>query len=260
VIQLVPLTVARALRWRALLPPSPPARVAMLSWIVLASQALNNVLPLRPGEAYRTVALHRRGFAIDRVIAAQAGEKLVEAASLGVFAVPVLATPGLFHGTKRLAIVVAVALALVVLIAAFVRGVGRREGVFARVLARAIETLRSPSAWVKSFAFALAADVLDVVMIALSAGAVGLSLSLVGCATVLVFVNFASVIPAAPGQIGTLEAGAVGALVALGHDPSAALAVALLYHVVHVAPATIAGALVVVASRRAPRAPEELPS
>src|SRR6202022_519420 len=60
-LQLALLTLARALRWRALLPSKPPVRVSTLSSVVLASQAMSNVLPLRAGEAYRTVALYRLG-------------------------------------------------------------------------------------------------------------------------------------------------------------------------------------------------------
>jgi len=259
-LQLVPLTVARALRWRALLPPEPRARVATLSLVLLASQALTNVLPLRPGEAYRTVALQRRGFPIDRVIASQAGEKLVEATSVAAFAVAVLATPALFHSARRVTLVALGLAALLVGCVAFVRGVGRHEGALGRVVARAVETLRSPAAWGKCLAFALVADVIDVAMIALSASSVGMPLSFLRCAAVLALVNLAIVIPAAPGQIGTLEAGAAGALVALGYDPNGALAFALLYHAVHALPATLVGGVILAATPRPRREPAETPS
>ena len=93
---------------------------------------------------------------------------------------------------------------------------------------------------------------------ALTARAVGMPLSFINCATVLFLVNVAVIIPAAPGQLGTLEAGAVGALVALGHDENAAMAFALLYHAVHLVPATLAGGVILALARRTGRAPAEV--
>jgi uncharacterized membrane protein YbhN (UPF0104 family) len=244
--QLVPLTLVRSLRWRALLPQEPRASVLTLSRLTLASQAVSNVLPLRPGEVYRAIALQRRGFAIGRAIAAQAAEKVVDASSLAVFALFGLSVPGVFHDTTR---VVAIALVLVVacvLCLVVLRGPGAGESAFAR----AVESLRSPSAWGRAFMCAFVADSIDISIIALSALAVGMPLTLARCAMVLVLVNIAIVIPAAPGQIGTLEAGAVGALVAMGQSPKTALAFALLYHAVHVIPATLLGGVFLAVSSR----------
>ena len=62
---------------------------------------------------------------------------------------------------------------------------------------------------------------------------------------VLIGANVAISIPATPGGVGMLEAGAMLVLAAYGVDPAKALAFALFYHGIHLIPPTIAGAIVV---------------
>lgn len=251
-VQLVPLTLARALRWRALLPASPRIGLAALSFILLGGQALSNVLPLRAGDAYRAVAVHRRSVPVERVVAAQAAEKVVETASIATFAIPVVLTvSGLFRPGPRALIAAGIAALLVGAVAVLVVRAREGKSALARVVVNATKSLRNPRAWAASYAAALVADAIDIGMIALSARAVGVPLSFVGCATVLVAVNLAIAIPAAPAHIGTLEAGAVVALVALGATEERALACALVYHAVHVVPGTLVGSFVLAVRPRA---------
>jgi uncharacterized membrane protein YbhN (UPF0104 family) len=257
-VQLLLLTFARALRWRALLPPHPAARIGTLSAILLASQAMTNTLPLRPGEAYRTVALHRRGLGVDRVVASQVGEKVVDVLSLAVWAVPALFAP-VSHGRGRVLVGAAVAAAFVLVAAIAVRLARKARSGFGARLARAVETLQSPAAWAESLAWGVLADGIDLGLIAVSARAVGLPLSLSECALVFLGVNLAIAIPAAPGHIGTLEAGAMAALAAVGAPSGPSLAFALAYHAVHVIPSTVAGALVLARDGLSPP-PKVVPS
>lgn len=254
-------TLARALRWRELLPANPrtlgPAPVLGVAAVVLASLATSAVLPLRAGEAVRTIGLRDRyGYALEPVVASQLVERLVELLTLATLGLPLALLPG---SPRRLVVVLAacacaaaLAVAIVVLVArAHVEAPRGRAG---RLVARTIGALRQvrdPRALARSFAFGLASDLVDVALVALSAAAVGVHLGLAGAVAVLVAVNLAIALPSTPAQVGVLEAGAVIALVGLGVDRSQALAVALVYHVVHVVPVTLAGAAVIACAPRA---------
>jgi uncharacterized membrane protein YbhN (UPF0104 family) len=117
--------------------------------------------------------------------------------------------------------------------------------------------LRRPRVWIRSYAWGLAADAIDVTMIGLCASAVGLSLDVWTLCATLVAINVAIVVPTTPGQLGAFEAGAVAALLSRGVDSDLALVFALVYHAAHVLPATVAGA-VVLATWKPSRAPRGL--
>jgi uncharacterized membrane protein YbhN (UPF0104 family) len=93
----------------------------------------------------------------------------------------------------------------------------------------------------RSFFWAVFSDLSDLAMIWLVARAAGFALGPAGCAAVWAGVNVAIAVPAAPGQLGVLEAGAVLVLRVLGAGDERALAIALAYHATHVLPTLLAG-------------------
>ena len=250
-------TLARAARWRELLPAEqhpdgPRGRPSLLdmAMLVLAGQAANNLLPLRGGEAVRAAGLRvRHGYPFNRLIGAQLIEKLVEVLSLTAFALPLL--PLAAHAGVRPLLVAA----------AFLAALGAGAGFLATHLSRrrpsprfaplhdAIAVLRHPKVWSRSIGYAMASDAIDVVMIALAGAAVGISFPLTTCCVVLLAVNLAIALPSSPGQLGVLEAGAVIALVGMGVPRENALAFALVYHAAHLVPTTVAGGLILCTAR-----------
>jgi uncharacterized membrane protein YbhN (UPF0104 family) len=275
-LNLIANTLARARRWRALLPRLPPPSPASrrpstleLAELVLASLATSNVLPLRAGEAVRMLELRRRhAYPVLTLVAVQLVEKLVELGSLTLVAVPVVLAPDPSSPPALRAVCLGAASFClgVVLVLGWARRSGASPipgtGRLTIALSRALEALQevgSRRALLGSLAWALVSDLLDVLMIGLCLRALGIGLSPAAWFEVLIAVNVAIAIPATPAQIGILEAGAVLVLMALGTSRDAALAFALVYHAVHVIPVTAAGALIVAArSTRPPSGPRSV--
>lgn len=248
-------TAARVQRFRALLPPSPrrarPVGFLELAALLLASQATSNVLPLRAGEAVRTLGLRERhGYPLKTLIAAQLAEKPIEALSLTVFALPpALSAPTssrLFQVLSALAIGGCLAVGLILWIARRSTATESHGGGLQKLnrrFAEAFTRLGGPRALGRSLLWSIVSDAIDMALIGLSMAAVGIHLSPVAWCVVLLAVNLALVIPSGPAQIGVLEAGAVLGLTGLGVGRGEALAFALVYHAVHLLPTTVAGGL-----------------
>jgi uncharacterized membrane protein YbhN (UPF0104 family) len=234
-------TVARVRRWQALLDPVPHrqrATFADLMRISYASGAVSNLLPARAGEAVRVVELvRRRGYPAGAVIAAQIAEKGIEAISLGIF----FGAFALFPGPSRtpLAIAGALGAAAVLLLALLPR---RAPAGAARFL-EALRAVHAERSWVRSLVWSIFSDAVDLLLIAICLRALGIDVHPAIWATVLLSVNVALLLPAAPGNIGVLEAGAVVALTTAGVAPEPALAFALVYHAVNLVPGTALGVL-----------------
>jgi uncharacterized membrane protein YbhN (UPF0104 family) len=248
-------TAARAQRFRALLPPSPrqarPVGFFELVALVLASQATSNILPFRAGEAVRTLRLRERhGYPLKTLIAAQLIEKPIEVLSLTAFALPAALA---VHIAQRvlvtlfaLALAGCLALGLMLRIArsgSSAEGGGSGPRRLFPGLGGAAEVLCGPGAWGQSFLWSMASDLIEMALIGVCMAAVGIQISPAAWCVVLIAVNIAIAIPASPGQIGVLEAGAVLVLTGLGVDRSSALAFALIYHAVHLLPTTAFGGL-----------------
>jgi uncharacterized membrane protein YbhN (UPF0104 family) len=192
---------------------------------VLLSQAANNVLPLRAGELVRTRDFAEAGLPLRRVLAAQGAEKLVEATTLILICAPVLAAD---FGNRRLAIAFA---ALVTACVPLSIWIARRGPVRPAELARAV-------------GWSLAADAVEIALIALTLRSLGLDAGIRRCVTVLGAVNLAILLPSTPGHIGAYEAGAALGLVVLGATHDSAVAFALLYRLVQWVPITAGGGVV----------------
>jgi uncharacterized membrane protein YbhN (UPF0104 family) len=211
-------------------------RVPRVLSAVVLSQAANNVLPLRAGEAVRTRETVLLGIPLAKVVSAQLLEKVIELVVMVVVVAPVFALGAIRHLPAAPLVGGAATLA----VAAYV--VSRLRGRHAW-LARATDWSRTDLA--TSVAWALAADAAEVLVVALTARSVGLPLGVGGSIAVLGSVNLAILLPSTPANLGTLEAGAAVALLALGTPPEGALAFALVYRVVQFLPITLAGAAIV---------------
>jgi glycosyltransferase 2 family protein len=201
---------------------------------VLLSQAANNLLPVRAGELIKTRDFVAAGQPLGRVVAAQCAEKLVEATTLLMIFAPALVGFGYGRGLPVLAAPFVGAVALLVWIS-------RRFGIGPAQLGRA-------------FAWSMAADAVEIALVAVTLRGLGLGAGLRTSVIVVGVVNLAIALPSMPGSIGALEASAALALVSMGVAREAALAFAILYRLVQWIPVTAAGA-VVWAWRRLARRP-----
>jgi uncharacterized membrane protein YbhN (UPF0104 family) len=230
--------LARSARFARLLPGRSgerPRLIHVISAVVLA-QAANNVLPLRAGEAVRTREVVRRGVPLARVVSAQVLEKAIEAVLVAAIVAPAFAVGAL----RRAGVLPVAGIAVAVLAAiGLVAWLRRRRNWLARV-----------SDWpradlVASIAWAVAADATEVLVIALTARSLGLTLGLAGSLAVLGSVNLAIALPSTPANVGTLECGAAAALLGLGVAHEDALAFAVLYRIVQFVPVSLGGAAIV---------------
>ncbi len=231
----------RAARFAAILGPRPGQTARARFWsvgvAVLLGQTANNLLPLRAGELVRTRELVRRGHAWGPVAFAQVAEKLVELASLLVWTAPVLVPYG---GYRRPALV---ASAVVLLGLPAMLWLARRLRL--PIAGSAVgDDRRRRTALLRAFGFSLVSDAAEIAVIALCLESLGLPARLGACILIFVGVNLAIALPAAPANLGALEAGAALTLVALGMPREAALGFALLYHLVQWTSVTLGGGLV----------------
>jgi uncharacterized membrane protein YbhN (UPF0104 family) len=260
-------TVARVQRKRTMLEslPCPGEGVGFSELVSLffAGFAGNNLLPARAGDVLLAVQINRRhGYPLGSLAAAHIAEKAVEILSLWLVALPVAL---LVHPLKLLSVPFYGFVAVGFCGAAALLGASRRPGAgpprplaagpggaalaslrehlahFGERWREAFSMLRAPRVWARALGWSCISDAFDLTMIALCLAAVGISVPLPVWGLVLVVVNIAISIPSTPGQVGTLEAGALGALALAGVPQSQALAFALLYHAAHFVPITLVG-------------------
>lgn len=248
-------TLLRAARFHALVASLPAPSRGGFRYLesartLVASQAANNLVPLRLGELVRTRDLVAHGYALGQVAVVQLLEKAVEVGSLFLCALPLIPL-----GVLRLPSFSPAALAGMAGAAAAL-GVGlwiwaRR----AQVPWRSLWTTNR-GALGRSTLWALAADAAELVLIAVCLRSVGIAPDLLRLLAVLVGINLAITPPSTPAQFGAYEAGAAIALTIFGVPAEEAVAFALLYHVVHWVPITLAGGVLWLRGQRTAAAGE----
>ena len=244
-------TLARAVRWWSLFgretrPPLGPVTASMLVGL-----ALNNLLPLRAGEAARILALGRRtGVSRVETLATVALERALDVFCLIVLlfaVVPWLPDVHWLRPAAALALLIAVGLLALAVVGerpfhALARRSARLEHAW-HSASRGLVGLRDLRIAFAGFAWTM----LSWVLIALSFWAVTLSfdLGLSPAAGVLVLsaVGLALILPAAPASLGVFEAATVLALAAYDVPRSEALSYAFVLHAVNLFPYVIAGAV-----------------
>jgi uncharacterized membrane protein YbhN (UPF0104 family) len=200
------------------------------SWAAVhVSLAGNHVLPFRLGEALRVTSVQRRTSLATRPVVASA--IAMRAADLvAVLALALLAVPGLVLGLAGKWVWLILPLLAGVLIASL--GWIRR-------LRRSGAAVRTPLPHVA--AAALAAWVLESAVVWQVSNSAGLELTFFQAVAITAVTIAAQTVALTPGGIGSYEAAATAALVALGADPGQAFAVALVTHAVKTAYAVLVG-------------------
>jgi peptidoglycan/xylan/chitin deacetylase (PgdA/CDA1 family)/uncharacterized membrane protein YbhN (UPF0104 family) len=245
----------QAARWDALLKPLAPAvRLRDAFEAMLTGFAAATVIPARAAEVMRIQWLARRtGLSRAAIAGTVALDHLVNGVGLaaGLLLLPhLIGEPSWMRvgtGLMLAAFLAGAAGALLFRPDAAARGaaLSRRAPGLTAAPARTREGLvavHDRRALGLSLGLSLAAWVLELAVVQVSLRAVGLALPLSAALLALLAVNLALGLPvSAPGNFGTLEVGAVLALVGLGIPKEHALAFALCYHLLQVVPIAMAG-------------------
>ncbi len=224
------MQVAKSAYWRTILLPMKPVPLRTMLWYTVAANGTSLVLPMRGGEALRVWWLKRnQGIPLTAVGAAVAFEKVFDAAALVLVVSPLpwLLPDQAWLGRLRwaLPIVLLVVVALVFL--------ARRARTTVKWLAE-LKLFDDLGPVVGSFGFVMVSWLADVTLILVVMRSVGIPLHLEAALLVLLAVNLAIAIPAAPGNIGSLELGAAFALTTVHVPETPAAAFAILYHGVQI--------------------------
>ena len=237
--------VIRAVRWQHLFAPETRPPLGAVTSAMLVGLALNNLLPLRAGEAARILALGRRtGVSRVETLATVALERALDVFCLLLLlfaALPLLPDFEWLRPAAVLAGVLALGL-LAAAVALFL--LGERPGRVGSVV-RGLAGLRRPRLAAEGFFWTL----LSWAVISVSFWLVTLSFDLdlppVAGLLVLAAVGLSLILPAAPASLGVFEAAVVIALAAYDVPRSEALSYAFVLHAANLLPYVIAGAIAV---------------
>jgi glycosyltransferase 2 family protein len=252
---LVAAVAVRCLRWWLLFAAGrrPPLRAVGRAFLI--GYLLNSLLPARPGELGRAVALRREARTpVAEALATTAAERVYDVLALVAFLL--CAAPFLPESRHvRTATIVVGALTAVALLAAvaFGRSGARLERMVSRIPGVSLETAgRVRSGLVslrdlRSAAVALVLTAASWLLLALSAWALLLAfhlrLGLGGAALVVAAANLALLIPASPGGVGVFEAATISVLAGFSVDRSESLSYAVALHGLNFFPYVIVGAI-----------------
>ncbi len=239
------LQVSRAAFWRLAMRQQAPIPLRRFVRYTIVGNAASALLPARAGEAVRVWLLVdlERVAVIDAVGAALA-ERALDLVSMVLVLSPLLlllASVPVWVTRAGVGLFVA-AIAIVIAVHTIARRADRAEGLLGK-LGRALSSLASWPRFLLGLLVLTVGWLFDVAALVLVGYALGLPLPPAAPLLVLLSVNLAIAVPAAPAQLGSHEAGTMIALALLGIDKEPALAFALVYHAVHVLPLLLAAAL-----------------
>ncbi len=250
--------VLRAVIWRQLLSPFASVPLKLSYDITVAGFFLNNFLPLRAGEIARAFLLdksHRIGKL--KIFSTIIVERLVEGLSLVVvFAVAVLFMPS---APQELANMVAIAAALFG--AAFIAFLysSKTRPFLQKALAKSdflrqkalpfLDDLFTGAAAIKKgvkenlviWGASLALWGINFILYYFVAQSLGIKAGVFELAAILAVSTLSTIIPSAPGYIGTFEAGFIVAFAAFGLGTQDAVAMAVIIHLLFFAATTLLG-------------------
>jgi uncharacterized protein (TIRG00374 family) len=249
----------RSVRWRILLEASEPLPLATAFAVNSAGQMGNMILPARLGDLFRAANLGRAGLSTGFALATVLAERVLDAGFLVLVSASALTTfsnlPGwLTRSAFLLAIAALVGLTVTVLLPHFENLIfelmarvapHRAQPRITRLAAQFLSGLRSfhHAGRASGFLFWTAVIwVLDATGILVLAHGMGIALSPTQAALVLTSIALASVVPAAPGNLGVLQYVAVSVLVPLGAARAQALSLALILQVLTTTTLSVWGA------------------
>lgn len=235
----------KALSWRIMLEPDNVVPMGRLYRYTIAAYAASVLTPARAGELLRIWALKKRdGVPACDATAVALAEKLLLAVTLLLVCAPV---PWLLPNLPEWvtdAMLMCGSIAFGILIALFV-AVGRVEARessswFAKLIA-GMHVVRDPKRMALAILTLALTWIADLVAVSLVLSAVGIEIPIGGAMFILFTFNLAVAVPSTPGQVGTLQVGALAATSILRIPEEPALAFALLYQAMQIVPLLILG-------------------
>jgi glycosyltransferase 2 family protein len=250
---------ARGARWRGLLEPIRRLPYSHVLGYTYLGYLANNVLPARLGELVRSHALGEgEGLSRPTVLGTVVVERIVDTVivvGLAAASVVVLGVGG-FVSTAVALGAVFVAVLIVGLRLAVVShrlpGAGRVTALAERVpwlleLARrlrdGLSVVGHRRTLIQALVFSLLAWSASIATFVIGAAALGISLSPAQGALLSSGVALVTIVPAAPGYLGTFELTAVGIATQFGIHPDTAFAIALLVHALILLVTSVGGAV-----------------
>lgn len=245
-----------------LIRPLPHSGVGIGFWplvsVYFSSSAANQVLPPPAAEVFRTIFLKRRyGYSLPLLLASQLLEKVIDALGLSLETLVValfLPLPSYLQRSLFVFASVTGLSILAILLSAYWHSgqqptsaeqdqpsekspsLASKLRTALAQLARGFYYLRQPQTWAAALWWSVLNDVANAASMGLVLLALGAPLP-VGAWFVLILVTrLAAVVPATPGQLGVVEAGLVVTMGTFGVAMDRALAVALVYRLVHFLP------------------------
>jgi uncharacterized protein (TIRG00374 family) len=248
---------SRGARWQALLAPIrrlPYRRV--LGYTYLGYLA-NNVLPARLGELVRTHALGEgEGISRPTVLGTVVVERIVDTVIVVALAAIAVLTLGV-AGAMSTAVVLGAGFVGVLVVGLFVAMISHRlPGAqritvaaeryprvleLARRLREGLAVVGRPATLGRALLFSAAAWTASIATFMAGASAVGIELTIPQAALLSSGVALATIVPSAPGYVGTFELTAVSIAKIFDANPDAAFAMALLVHAMILAVTSIGG-------------------
>ncbi|MEO1085353.1 MAG: lysylphosphatidylglycerol synthase transmembrane domain-containing protein [Acidobacteriota bacterium] len=256
---------ARAWRWGLLVAPLAPVSLRRLTAVTTLGTALDNLLPARAGDFARAGLLRRDGLKASSAFATIVVERVVDVAATQILLVAALLAAPLPPWLWRLgAVTCAIAFSALAVMGYALRhrhhfekllghlsrrlpgDWGERVDALAAAFLDGFEAASPRPHLTGLFFGSLVIHITNVLPPWLVLAACGLFDGGAGAVPGLVvatFVAFAVMLPAAPGQVGTVHYATVSALALFGVDAAPALAAALVYHASQNIPITLAGVL-----------------
>jgi uncharacterized protein (TIRG00374 family) len=273
-VMLAATIVAKAFRWRYLFARETRPDFGPVVYALLVGLFVNNVLPARAGEAARVVALNRRsGTSLAEAGATVLLERVYDVLCLLLLlfvALPWLPDVTWLHAAVVLAVSVATGLVLGMIVLAvwglkpvhFVLRPLRRlpslspervEELGAN-FGQGLAAVRQPKLVLAALAWTTVSWLTLAVSMWFIMRGFHLGLSVVAALLVVIAVNLAQIVPAAPAAVGTFEAATLVALKAYDVSDSQALSYALVAHAVNFLPYIVVGLLLLRGAIRLNRA------
>jgi len=251
----------RALRWHVMVAPLGPITRARLFVVFVIGSMANTVLPVRLGELVRAYLLGRSArvstsgalatIVYERVVDVFAALALLWVALMIAPAPPwlrasgawVLAANSLLMGLIVLMVLIPGPVAN--LVARLARPFGARAHRFVHgaceAFAAGLGSVRSLRATLLILAQTVAVTAASVLPVYLCFGATGIAPTISAAVVVTVLVSFASMIPAAPGNVGPIQYACVVALGLYRVDRGAGLAYSVIFQLTQYVPVTVLG-------------------
>ena len=261
----------RALRWSFLLNIASNGRPSWKnsSCGYLTSLALNNVIPLRAGDAYRIFHAHQMGIEVMHATIWMAVERVGDLALL-------LAMVAICAGVLPVWQALSLGMALIALASGSAVFLIRKRRVnagdanpplqtnFSRwaVLSRlwlplsgALRTISSPIFIIRFFILGVVAWGCESLVFICCCVSLNLHISIVDAVRSMGLATLSTLLPGMPGHVGTFHAGAVAGLTSGGLSAEAALSVATLTHLMLWIPVTVIGLVLLAFNRKTGKSP-----